>query len=233
MFPPVGAVQLSTTSYAVLGLLAIQPWSAYELTKQARRSLAYCWSRPESVLYAEPKRLVRHGLATVTTERVGRRTRSLYAITEDGRQSLREWLATAPEPPRFELEPVLRLMLADHAGKPDLLQAIEVMRHWAVDRRDAALDQAAQYATTGGPFPERLHVIVLCARLYLDLFDTVERWCDTAVDEIDAWSTTAALGLTPEGAVALRRLNRVAARRRGMSPAGRSTTALSDLDQPS
>jgi hypothetical protein len=33
-------------SYAVPGMLAVRPWSAYELTKQMRR-LAYCWPKAE------------------------------------------------------------------------------------------------------------------------------------------------------------------------------------------
>ena len=58
--------ELTTTSYAILGLLNIKPWSAYELTQQAQRSLRYVWPKSESHLYAEPKRLVRMGFARVT-----------------------------------------------------------------------------------------------------------------------------------------------------------------------
>ena len=39
--------KLTPTSYAILGLLALRPWSAYELTKQVRRSLHFCWPRAE------------------------------------------------------------------------------------------------------------------------------------------------------------------------------------------
>jgi hypothetical protein len=47
----------------VLGLLAVQPWTAYELTQQMRRSLHYLWPKSESLLYTEPKKLVDAGLA--------------------------------------------------------------------------------------------------------------------------------------------------------------------------
>jgi PadR family transcriptional regulator AphA len=66
---------LPTTSYAILGMLALRPWTAYELTQQLRRSLTYCWPKAESVLYDEPKRLVRLGLATAQRQPAGRRTR--------------------------------------------------------------------------------------------------------------------------------------------------------------
>ena len=83
-----------TTSYAVLGMLAIRPWSAYELNKQLRRSLAYCWPKTQSVLYDEPKRLAALGWARSRSEPAGRRTRTVYEITPAGREALREWLAT-------------------------------------------------------------------------------------------------------------------------------------------
>src|SRR4051794_33638678 len=45
---------LTTTSHAILGLLAIQPWSTYELTRQMDRSLGRFWPRAHSKLYEEP-----------------------------------------------------------------------------------------------------------------------------------------------------------------------------------
>src|SRR5215813_6906298 len=114
---------LPTTAYAILGMLALRPWSAYELTQQARRSLRYCWPKAESVLYDEPKRLVRLGLATARQEPAGRRTRAVYTITGQGHSALRAWLATPPGPPRFELETMLRLVYADQGTEQDLLAA--------------------------------------------------------------------------------------------------------------
>ena len=54
---------LTTTSYAILGLLAVRPWSTYELTRQMDRSLGRFWPRAESKLYEEPKKLAAQGLA--------------------------------------------------------------------------------------------------------------------------------------------------------------------------
>ena len=49
---------LTTTSYAVLSILALREHSTYELTRQMKLSLHYMWPRAESNVYAEPKRLV-------------------------------------------------------------------------------------------------------------------------------------------------------------------------------
>ena len=79
---------LTTTSYAVLGLLAIQPWTSYELTQQMGRSLGRIWPRTVSKLYEEPKKLVEHGLARSSSEQNGQRTRTTYTITARGRRVL-------------------------------------------------------------------------------------------------------------------------------------------------
>ena len=190
---------LSTTSYAVLGMLAVRPWSAYELTKQMRRSLAYCWPKAESVLYDEPKRLVRLGLATMVDEPAGNggRTRTVYAITDEGRRSLRDWLATEPAPPRFELEPLLRLLYADQGDKQDLLRAVGATRAWARQEIETGLAQLEEYQADGGPFPERLHIIVLFGDLCSRLIEAVESWAAIAETEIRAWPRVRGLGAVP------------------------------------
>ena len=90
----------TTTSYAILGLLAIRPWATYDLAKLMRRSLHFFWPRAESNLYAETKRLVDTGLAEAREEWNGDRKRTVYSITDRGRDALRDWLATPPAPAR-------------------------------------------------------------------------------------------------------------------------------------
>src|SRR5262249_57486988 len=85
--------QLTATSYAVLGLLAVRPRYAYDLVGQIKRSnIRLIWPRAESKLYEEPKTLVAHGLATSGVARTGARRRSVYRITPRGRHALRQWL---------------------------------------------------------------------------------------------------------------------------------------------
>jgi DNA-binding PadR family transcriptional regulator len=189
---------LPTTSYAILGMLALRPWSAYELTQQMRRSLDYCWPTAESVLYDEPKRLVRLGLATAKRQSAGRRGRTVYTITEQGRARLAEWLGTHPRPPRLEVEAMLRLLYADQGGKQDLLEAVRATRDWVLQHAPGGLAQVDGYLADGGPFPERLHIIALFSRFYSDLFELIIDWADFAEAEVAAWPATADLGMTEQ-----------------------------------
>ena len=85
--------ELTTTSYAILGLLNIKPWSAYELTQQAQRSLRYAWPNSESHLYAEPKRLVRLGFARVTETASGTGSHTSGVPNQRGRPACPQGLA--------------------------------------------------------------------------------------------------------------------------------------------
>src|SRR4029450_9725881 len=85
---------LTTTSYAVLSILALRDHSTYDLTRQMRISLHYMWPRAESNVYAEPKRLVAAGLAKSREEWTGSRRRTIYSITQAGVTALADWLAS-------------------------------------------------------------------------------------------------------------------------------------------
>jgi DNA-binding PadR family transcriptional regulator len=104
----VSSTNLTTTSYAILGLLAIQPWSTYELAQQMERSLGRVWPRAQSKLYEEPKKLVAHGLAKASVEQVGQRPRTRYAITPKGRRALATWLREPGAGPVLEFEQLLK-----------------------------------------------------------------------------------------------------------------------------
>ena len=139
------------------------------------------------------------GLASTREEPAGNgsRTRAVYAITGAGRAALREWLATEPAPPRFELEPLLRLLYADQGRKRDLLQAVSSAHGWAREEAERGLAQLEGYREEGGPFPERLHIIVVFADLCVRLIEAVEGWATAARTEIAAWPRTGNLGATP------------------------------------
>ena len=185
------------SSYAVLALLALKPWTGYELTRQAQRSLRYAWPKSERLLYSEPKKLVELGFATVRQENSGGRIRNVYTITEEGRLRLTEWTSTRTEPPRMEIEALLRLLFADHGSRDDLLRALDELEDDIGAHHEAMVDLMGSYLDGGHPFPQRTHLSVLFATFHIDMFKTIERWIEFARVEIDEWPTTHDLGMTP------------------------------------
>lgn len=178
---------LSTTSYAVLGLLAVRPWTTYELAQQMKRRSAF-WPRAESKLYEEPKKLVAHGYATARRERTGRRPRTVYRITPKGRRALGRWLGEPPAPLQIQFEGLLKTFFAEHGTKEQLLTTLRRIREDQEERLAQGLAVGQEYrATGGGPFPERLHVIALTVRFLLDLSMTVHAWAAWAEREVERW----------------------------------------------
>ena len=188
--------RLTTPSYAVLGLLAVRPWTGYELTQQATRSLRFAWPKSERLLYAEPKKLVEHGLATALQESVGQRNRTLYTITDEGRTALQGWMSTAPEPPVLEAEALLRLLFAENGSIDDLTAALDQMAADAAERYEQVVTINTGYLDGQHPFPQRTHLSVLFATFQLELFDLIVKWVDFAKTEIATWPTTEGLGMT-------------------------------------
>ncbi|MGH8972826.1 MAG: PadR family transcriptional regulator [Acidimicrobiia bacterium] len=190
--------KLTTTSYAILGLLALRPWSAYELTKQVKRSLRFCWPRAETRLYQEPKNLVEHGLAQATVTTNGRRSRTVYAITPRGRKALGRWLEEPSAPPRLESEALLRLFFAEHATKEALLATLAGLEAQAGELRAQSLAQGAEYLAEDAPFPQRIHILALMGKFVLDQTGLVAEWARWARAEVERWPDVAGAPPSPE-----------------------------------
>jgi DNA-binding PadR family transcriptional regulator len=177
----------TTTSYVILALLAVQPWNTYELAQQMRRSVNWFWPTAESVVYEEPKRLVANGFANVRKEYTGRRRRTVYSITPKGRRALRTWLRSPGAGPALHFESLLQVSFADLGTRDDLIRTMRSIREDAQERLDQALAQCDDYVHTGGPFPERLHVIALGARFALAYSALLVEWAEWAERSVERW----------------------------------------------
>lgn len=119
-------MRLSTTSYVVLGMIALRgPSTSYDLKRAIGRSVGYFWTFPHAQLYSEPKRLQEAGLLDLDEESHGRR-RKLYTITDAGREALRQWLSE-PVDAHFELRDVaeIKLFFNELAEPDDVLRLAE------------------------------------------------------------------------------------------------------------
>lgn len=185
----------TTSSYAVLALLDLKPWTGYELTVQAQRSLTYAWPKSVRLLYSEPKKLVALGYATTYKEKVGNRSRNVYEITDEGRAALKAWMAMRSQPPRIEVEALLRVLFADQGSVEDLRVVLDELDDDIGERHEAVVSLMASYLEGSHPFPDRTHLSVLFATFQLEIFQSIERWVEFARSEIDDWPTTEDLGM--------------------------------------
>lgn len=144
--------KLTTTSFALLGLLQRQPWSAYELTRFMRNSvLRAVWPRAESHLYSEPKLLLKRGFVDGHQEQNGARKRTVYTITDAGGEALREWLLEQRQSEfHFEYELLVRLAFAENLDLDHVRGYLEQVRQEALkDGEEALFAVKAQLSNTG------------------------------------------------------------------------------------
>jgi PadR family transcriptional regulator AphA len=181
---------LSTTHLSLLSLLSLRPWSAYELVGQMRRSLDLIWPRAQSNLYADLKRLAEEGLATRESIHSGRRSRTIYTISSEGRAALTPWLAEPGLPPVFECEALVKLAYVPGGSKEAALAQVAVLAHHAVERLALGRRVADQYIGDAA-LPPRLHVNAVMWRFLWEQHQAIARWAAWADAEIRHWPDTA------------------------------------------
>ena len=180
---------LTTTHLSLLCLLSLRPWSAYELVGQMRRSLDLIWPRAQSNLYTDLKRLAEAGLATCQVERVGRRSRTVYTITAEGKAALRRWLVEPGTPPVFECEALVKLAYVAEDSQEAALAQVAVLARHAVERLTLGRRVADQYIGDEG-LPARLHINAVMWRFLWEQHQAIARWAAWADEEIRHWHGT-------------------------------------------
>jgi PadR family transcriptional regulator, regulatory protein AphA len=178
---------LTTTSYAVLSLLALRPWTTYQLARQMERSLGFIWPRAISRLYEEPKKLVAAGLATSRPEATGRRPSTVYTITEDGRHALAAWLAEPGAGPVLECEALVKIAYADQGTREGLLANLAALIEDATAKLHFGEMIAESYLRGRGPFQDRLAFSGLMWRFLWEYHVTMLRWARWAHHQVQSW----------------------------------------------
>ncbi|MBX7160878.1 MAG: PadR family transcriptional regulator [Acidimicrobiia bacterium] len=178
---------LTTTSYAILGLLGIKSWTTHELVQQVDRSLRRIWPRAQSKLYEEPKKLVAHGYARAADASVGRRPRTRYTITAKGRRALAAWLSRPGEGPILECEQLVKIHFADGGTKADVVANLEAARVWVLEQNEENLATSRAYREHRSAFPERAALNQLPGRFLTDFYVMVAQWVQWATEIVEDW----------------------------------------------
>jgi hypothetical protein len=138
-------------------------------------------------LFKEPQRLVAAGLAKATRDAVGRRARTVYEITPQGRRAIRGWMGTPPAPPALEWEGLVRVFFAENGTKADLLSTLEAIQDWSRARLREHRDVARTYLDGVGPFPERQAINALTGGFLADFDALVFAWAERARAVVATW----------------------------------------------
>jgi PadR family transcriptional regulator AphA len=192
---------LTTTSYAILSLLSLREWTAYEMVQRMDRSLRWYWPRAQSKLYEEPKKLVAAGYARTRSRKGSARPQAMYRITPAGRRALAAWLEQPGAGPVLEFEALLKVAFADQGSLDGLRANLQAVLEEATEVRAFGLALGAEFLAGAPTFSERLHVGVLVWE-HMDRWAAQrEQWARFALGWIDDWDDVAA---TPDRVAAAR-----------------------------
>jgi DNA-binding PadR family transcriptional regulator len=172
----------------MLGMLAIRPWTTYELAQHMERGVGRLWPpSARSNLFNEPKKLVALGMAKALQDAVGNRPRTVYTITAKGRRTLKSWLGTPGEPTRLESEPLLKLFFAEHGTTAQARATVDAIATWAAERVAENIAVANSYLEGTGPFPERAAILEITGKFMTDFADMVTAWASWAAAVLADW----------------------------------------------
>ena len=181
---------LTTTSFAILGLLHRRAMSAYELTEVMRHSaIGMFWPRARSKLYEEPKKLAAHDYVTGTQEATGRR-RTIYAITEKGEAALHDWIREPPSLAVIEAEVALKVLFADAADTADMTAALKAHGEATATQALAQKPIIEDWLASGMRFPEQAHLSAAAAALVVSVRSAFAEWAVWTRALSESWDDT-------------------------------------------
>ena len=128
-----------------------------------------------------------HQAPTASTEQNGQRTRTIYAITAEGRQALAAWLHEPGDGPVIEFEQLLKVFFAENGTKADTLATLRATQEWAKARCAESLVVGERYAQGDGLFPQRLPELQLTSRFITDFYLLVLEWARWAATIVETW----------------------------------------------
>jgi PadR family transcriptional regulator, regulatory protein AphA len=140
-------MELSKTSYVILGMLALGKRTGYEIKSLVDVSTRNFWAASYGQIYPELKRLEDAGLIAGKDEPGDGRRRRAFELTADGAQALRDWL-TSDDPLHLELrhEGALKLFFSDVLDVDERIEQVRRMRaeHGRIRERLMALREVKQ-----------------------------------------------------------------------------------------
>ena len=184
---------LTLFSYEILGLVGNTGAGAHDLLRMAQRGKMLAWAG-ESQYYTEPKRLAELGYLSTRREPGKTRERTVYRLTEQGQQALREFARTPVTLTPLKSDPLLRLLICDLVGEEITRESLGTLRAEIDEIRQALED--SEKSARGLPHREKYLLIALeflrgFLDLHVELVDRVERELAHDDDDDDEGSAAA------------------------------------------
>jgi len=165
-------MELTPTAYVILGMVSGEPRSGYEIKALVDRSTRFFWAASYGQIYPELKRLSEVGLLEGVDAPRGGRRRTVYGITADGEEELKNWLRQPPQTCEMREEGLLKLFFAGVLPAQEAVEILRSMRRHRVDVIEQLKALEPEAAAKDDPFP----LIVL--RGGIEFNEWFAGWCE-------------------------------------------------------
>jgi DNA-binding PadR family transcriptional regulator len=159
--------ELSLFSYEILGLVGEGGAGPHDLLRMTRHGRILDWAG-ESQYYVEPKRLAKLGYLGARKEPGKTRERTVYTLTDQGRQALDDYARTPVTVMPLKSDPLLRLLICDLVGEEVTRESLATLRQDLDDLR-GRLDESEQSARELPHREKYLLLVIGFLRKFLDL----------------------------------------------------------------
>lgn len=177
---------MNTLSYALLGALATQPRTGWELTQHMKAPIALMWAAQHSQIYPELNRLADAGLirGTVIPGR-GPRDTKRYTLTEDGRRALARWADSplSPDVPRSEM--LLRVRSLWLTSPERAIAFLSGQRQHFLDQLGRLTEEKTRFAPDDVMSADHPEFFAFATLQYgLDRVQATLNWCDWLLEQL-------------------------------------------------
>src|SRR6266540_4992064 len=122
-------MELSKTSYVILGMLKLGRHTGYEMKSLVDVSTRFFWAASYGQIYPELKRLDEQGLIKGYDDPTGGRQRRVFELTDAGRERLHDWLTDDSDlVTEMRHEGLLKLFFADSLSAAERVELARSIR---------------------------------------------------------------------------------------------------------
>jgi PadR family transcriptional regulator, regulatory protein AphA len=163
---------LSATAYVILGMVSREARSGYEIKALVDETTRFFWAASYGQIYPELKRLSEAGLVEGIDAPRGDRKRTVYAITADGEEALRDWLRQPPQTYEMREEGLLKLFFAGALPREEAAEVLRWMREHRTGLAERLRAMEPQAEEKEDPFP------LMVLRGGIEFNQWFAEWCE-------------------------------------------------------
>ncbi|MBU1288517.1 MAG: PadR family transcriptional regulator [Alphaproteobacteria bacterium] len=170
--------------HAILVCLSEQDLSGYDLAKQFDTSIGFFWHASHPQIYRELRKLKDQGLLVSTDHsQVGKPNKTVYSLTDTGREALFAWSQRAVEPPAVKDELLVRLYALDDIDRPALMAQL----HDRLEKHQERLRQYRRIKETQYASPDlssRQQGKLIALEMGIRYEENWVSWCEEALETL-------------------------------------------------